>query len=82
VIPKPLATTIESLAWVFSSQGRKPIYGFSRVRLVGTHGMIRIPLGRWLWPKGGPSKYGLAFELRSSARNRAHPYPVYVRFDA
>ena len=34
VIPKPFATAIEGLAWVFSSQERRPVYGFSLVLLV------------------------------------------------
>jgi hypothetical protein len=45
VIPKPLATAIEGLAWVYSSQDRQPVYGLSLVLLVGTHGTVRIPLG-------------------------------------
>ena len=55
VIPKPLATTIDGLAWVFSSQERKPVYGLSLVLLVWTNGTLRIPLGIRLWHKGGPS---------------------------
>ena len=60
VIPKPFATAIEGLAWVFSSQERKPVYGLSLVLLVWTNGSLRIPLGMRLWRKGGPSKYDLA----------------------
>jgi putative transposase len=82
VIPKPLATTIESLAWVYSSQERKPVYGFSLVLLIWTNGTLRIPLGLRLWRKGGPSKYELALELLSYARNRLHCHPGYVLFDA
>ena len=33
VVPKPFATAMEGLAWVFSSQERKPVYGFSLVLL-------------------------------------------------
>jgi hypothetical protein len=29
VIPKPFATAIEGLAWVYSSQDHKPVYGLS-----------------------------------------------------
>jgi hypothetical protein len=82
VIPKPFATAIESLAWVYSSQERKPMYGFSLVLLIWTNGTLRIPLGLRLWRKGGPSKYELALELRSYARNRLHCHPAYVLFDA
>jgi hypothetical protein len=82
VIPKPFATTIESLAWVFSSQERKPVYGFSLVLLVWTNGMLRIPLGLRLWRNGGPSTYELALEWLSYARNRLHCHPASVLFDA
>ena len=44
VISKPFATAMEGLAWVFSSQERRPVYGFSLVLLVWTNGLIRIPL--------------------------------------
>jgi hypothetical protein len=60
VLPKPFATAIEGLAWVFSSQERKPVYGLSLVLLVWTNGTLRIPLSMRLWHKGGPSKYVLA----------------------
>ena len=56
VIPKPFATAIEGLAWVFSSQEHRPVYGFSLVLLVWTNGTLRIPLGMRLWHKGGASK--------------------------
>jgi hypothetical protein len=49
VIPKPFATAMESLAWVYSSQERKPVYGFSLVLLVWTNGTLRILLGLRLW---------------------------------
>lgn len=62
VIPKPFATAMESLAWVFSSQQRKSVYGFSLVLLIWTNGTLRIPLGVRLWRKGGPSN------VRASAR--------------
>ena len=82
VIPKPFATAIEGLAWVFSSQERKPVYGLSLVLLVGTNGTFRIPLSMRLWPKGGPSKDELALELLSYARHRLRCRPDYVLFDA
>jgi Transposase DDE domain len=82
VIPKPFATAIEGLAWVFSSQERKPVYGLSLVLLVWTNGTLRVPLGVRLWHKGGPSKYALALELLSYARNRLRCRPEYVLFDA
>jgi putative transposase len=82
VVPKPFATAMEGLAWVFSSQQRKPVYGFSVVLLIWTDGSMRIPLGIRLWHKGGPSKFALALELLSYARNRLHCRPAYVLFDA
>jgi hypothetical protein len=82
VIPKPFATAMESLAWVFSSQERKPVYGFSLVLLVWTNGTLRLPLGVRLWRKGGPSKYQLGLELLSYVRNRLRCRPEYVLFDA
>ena len=82
VVPKPFATAMEGLAWVFSSQDHKPVYGFSVVLLIWTDGHVRIPLGIRLWHKGGPSKYALALELLSYARNRLHCRPEYVLFDA
>jgi DDE superfamily endonuclease len=82
VIPKPFATAMESLAWVYSSQERKPVYGFSLVLLVWTNGTCRIPLGVRLWRTGGASKYALALELLSYARNRLRCRPEYVLFDA
>jgi hypothetical protein len=82
VIPKPFATAMESVAWVSSSQERKPVYGFSRVLWVWTNGTLRIPLGRRLWRQGGPSKYALALELLSYARHRLRCRPAYLRFDA
>jgi hypothetical protein len=73
---------MEGLAWVFSSQERRPVYGFSLVLLVWTNGTLRIPLGLRLWHHGGPSKYVLALELLSYARNRLGCRPAYVLFDA
>jgi hypothetical protein len=82
VISKPFATTIDGLAWVFSSQERRPVYGLSRVLLVWTNGTLRVPLGIRLWHKGGPSKYVRALELLSYARHRLRCRPEFVLFDA
>ncbi len=82
VIPKPFATAIEGLAWVFSSQEHRPVYSFSLVLLVWTKGTLRIPLGIRLWHQGGSSKYALALELLSYARHRLRCHPEYVLFDA
>jgi hypothetical protein len=82
VSPKPFATAMEGLAWVFSSQERRPVYGFSLVLLVWTDGRLRVPLGVRLWHQGGPSKYALALELLSHARHRWRCRPASVLFDA
>ena len=82
VIAKPFATAIEGLAWVFSSQERRPVYGLSLVLLVWTDGTFRVPLGVRLWRKGGASKHILALELLSHARNHLRCRPEYVLFDA
>jgi DDE superfamily endonuclease len=82
VLPKPLATAIENLAWVYSSQEHKPVYGLSLVLRGRTNGLLRIPIGRRLWHQGGPSKYALALELLSYARKRLRGHPDYVLCDA
>jgi putative transposase len=82
VMAKPFATAIEGLAWVFSSQERRPVYGLSLGLLVWTDGTLRVPLGVRLWRKGGASKYALALELLSHARNHLRCHPEYVLFDA
>jgi DDE superfamily endonuclease len=82
VLPKSFATAMEGLAWVFSSQERRSVYGFSLVLLVWTDGILRIPWGIRLWHKGGPSKYALALELLSFARNRLRCHPASVLCDA
>jgi hypothetical protein len=82
VPPKPFATAIEGLAWVYSSQARKPVSGLTLVLLVWTNGTLRIPLSMRVWRRGGPSKYALALALLSYARHRLHCRPAYVLFDA
>lgn len=82
VVPKPLATAMEGLGWVYSSQERPPVYGFSLVLLIWTNGVVRIPLGVRLWHRGGPSKIALALELLSYVRNHLHGRPDDVLFDA
>jgi hypothetical protein len=82
VIPKPFATAMESLAWVFSSRERKPVYGSAVVLLIWTGGCVRIPRDSRLWHRGGPSEYVLALELLSYARNGLRCRPAYVLFDA
>jgi hypothetical protein len=52
------------------------------VLLVWTDGQVRIPLAFRLWHKGGPSKFALALELLSYARNRLRCKPQFVLFDS
>jgi Transposase DDE domain len=82
VIPKPFATAIAGLAWVFSSQERNPVYGLCLVLLVWTEGTLRIPLGMLLWRKGGPAKYELALAWLSDACHGLRCHPDLVLFDA
>jgi DDE superfamily endonuclease len=82
VIPKPFAAAIEGLAWGFSSQERKPVYGLCLVLLVWTDGTLRIPVGLRLWRKGGPSKSDLALAWLSDARHRLRCPPDFVLFAA
>ncbi len=82
VIPKPFAAAIEGLAWMFSSQEHKPVYGLSLGLLVWTNGTLRIPLGMRLWRKGGPSKYELALAWLRDARHRLGCRPEDGLFDA
>jgi DDE superfamily endonuclease len=65
VLPKPCATALEGLEWVYSRQDRKAVSGLSRVLLVWTNGTVRIPLGMRLWHQGGPSKSALALDVLS-----------------
>jgi hypothetical protein len=82
VLPKPFATAIEGLAWLYSSQERKAVYGLSLVRLVWTNGTLRVPVSIRLWRRGGASKYALALEWLSYARHRLRCRPEYVLCDA
>ena len=68
VLAKPFATAIESLAWVYSSQERKPVYGLSLVLLVWTNGVLRVPLGIRLWHRGGSLKVRLGRGVSSAMR--------------
>jgi hypothetical protein len=45
VLAKPFATAIEGLAWVFSSQEQKTLYGLPVVLLIWTNGTASHPVG-------------------------------------
>lgn len=82
VMPKPLATALAGLAWVFSSQARKPVSGRCLVLRVWTEGTLRIPLGIRLWRTGGPAKDEWALALRREARHRLRCHPDVVLCEA
>jgi hypothetical protein len=82
VVEKPYARLLGEAAWVWSSKQRKVVFGVSVVLLVWTDGQVRIPLAFRLWHKGGPSKFDLALELLSYARNRLRCKPQFVLFDS
>ena len=73
VVAKPYTRLLGEAAWVWSN-------GVSVVLLVWTDGQIRLPLAFRVWHKGGASKYDLALELLSYARNRLTCKPAFVLF--
>src|SRR5215510_3991721 len=82
VVAKPYARRLGEAAWVWSNKDRKVLFGVSVVLLVWTDGQMRIPLAFRVWHKGGASKYDLALELLSYARNRLRCKPAFVLFDS
>jgi putative transposase len=82
VVEKPYAQRFGEAAWVWSSKQRQVVFGVSVVLLVWTDGQRRIPVAFRVWHKGGPSKYTLALELLSYARNRLKCKPQFVLFDS
>jgi hypothetical protein len=67
---------------VWSNKDRKVLFGVSVVLLVWTDGQSRIPIAFRVWHKGGASKYDVALELLSYARNRLQCKPHFVLFDS
>jgi hypothetical protein len=82
VVEKPFARLLGEAAWVWSSKQSQVVFGVSVVLLVWTDGQVRIPLGYRVWQKGGASKFDLALELLSYARNRLKCKPQFVLFDS
>lgn len=82
VVDKPYAQRLDEAAWVWSSKHQKVVFGVSVVLLVWTDGQRRLPVAFRVWHKGGPSKYALALELLSYARNRLKCKPQFVLFDS
>jgi hypothetical protein len=82
VVATPYARLLGEAAWVWSNKDRKVLFGVSVVLLVWTDGQVRLPLAFRVWHKGGASKYDLALELLSYARNRLRGKPAFVLFDS
>jgi Transposase DDE domain len=82
IVEKPYAAVLEEAAWVWSTKQNQVVFGIPVVLLVWTNGQVRIPLACRIWQKGGPSKFDLALELLSYARNRLRVKPRFVLFDA
>jgi Transposase DDE domain len=82
VVEKPYAALLEEAAGVWSTQHNKVVFGIPVVLLVWTNGQVRLPLACRIWRKGGPSKFALALEWLSDARNRLRVKPCFVLFDA
>lgn len=83
VIDKSFAKVIENLAWIFCSKKNKSVFGLNIVVLVWSNSTITIPLAFKLWKKDSKkSKYDLALELLSYAKNFLRIKPKYVVFDS
>jgi hypothetical protein len=78
VVAKPAARLLGEAAWVWSNKDRKVLFGVSVVLLVWTDGQQCVPLACRVWHTGGASKYDLALELLSYARNRLKCKPTFV----
>lgn len=83
VIDKSFAKVIENLSWIFCSKKNKSVFGLSIVVLTWSNGKITIPLAFKIWKKDSKkSKYDLALELLSYAKNFLKLKPKYVVFDS
>lgn len=82
VINKSFAKVIENIAWVFCSKEGWSVLGLNIVVLAWSNGVVTIPLAIKVWKEGGKSKYDLALELLSYARNILKMKPKYVAFDS
>jgi len=83
VLDKSFAKAIENLAWIYSSKEERVVLGLNLVVLCWSNGAITIPLGVKIWKKAeGKSKYELARELLSYAKNTLKIRPDYIVFDS
>jgi hypothetical protein len=82
VLKKSYAKTIENLSWVYCSKEQRSVLGLNLVVLCWSNDTVTIPLTFKVWRKGdSKSKYDLALELLSYARNTLCLKPEYVTFD-
>jgi len=83
VLNKGYARCIENLSWVYCSKEQRSVLGLNLVVLCWSNDTITIPLAVKIWKKGSKkSKYDLALELLSYARNILILEPEYVTFDS
>lgn len=83
VLIKRYAKYIENLSWVYCSKEQRSVRGLNFVVLCWSNNTITIPLAVKIWKKGSKkSKYDLALELLSYARNILLLEPEYVTFDS
>lgn len=82
VINKSFAKTIENISWVFCSKQGRSVLGLNIVVLAWSNGIVTLPLAIKIWKKGGKSKYTLALQLLSYAKNILKLKPKYVAFDS
>ena len=83
VLNKCYAKCVENLSWVYCSKEQRSVLGLNMVVLCWSNNTITIPLAVKIWKKGSrKSKYDLALELLSYARNILLLEPEYVTFDS
>ena len=82
VINKSFAKVINNISWVYCSKEERSVLGLNIVVLAWSNGVVTIPLAIKIWKEGGKSKYDLALELLSYARNILRIKPKYVAFDS
>src|SRR6266498_582330 len=83
VINKSFGKKIENLSWIFCSKENRSVLGLNIVALCWSNGTITLPLAIKFWKKGeNKSKYDLACELLSYAKNILCLQPEYVVFDS
>lgn len=82
VINKSFAQMIDNLSWIFCSKEGRSVLGLNIVVLAWSNGTVTVPLAVKIWKVGGPSKFTLALQLLSFAKNILKIKPKYVTFDS